>query len=267
MDGDVVDNALVDDEMYADVSRFKWHKTHYGYAKRSSNSPDESDPSLWMHLYVYHKLRGQVTKDHLDHKDRNRLNNQIENLREATTLENNLNRGLSDRNKTGYLGVRRDERNGRYQVVTSHDNHLVSICYMADLRDAGIARDIYMKERHPVEFLVLNVPDATPEDIERVTELMNRPKQRRGGSKYLGVSFESRRGHWITHIKVNYKSHYVGSFHDERDAALGYDYFARHLTPDARINFPDASQEDRCRVRNLILSKRSLPLPFQDQPL
>ena len=53
--------------------------------------------------FMYH------TKDpyplEIDHWDRNGLNNSKDNLREVTTAQNNMNKGIYHNNKSGYPGV------------------------------------------------------------------------------------------------------------------------------------------------------------------
>ena len=50
----------------------------------------------------------------LDHIDRDRTNNLIENLREATRTENNCNVGLQSNNTTGFKGVSFHKANVKY---------------------------------------------------------------------------------------------------------------------------------------------------------
>ena len=54
--------------------------------------------------------------DMLDHKDRNKLNNNINNLRPADKSLNSLNRELRSDNKSGKAGVTYCKRTGRYEV-------------------------------------------------------------------------------------------------------------------------------------------------------
>lgn len=94
--------ALVDDEDYERVNVFKWLYNN-GYASR----------------VVYHKRKGKKIKMSrfimnvidkniiIDHKDRNPLNNQKNNLRRCTTPQNNINRGHKKNAKSTskYRGV------------------------------------------------------------------------------------------------------------------------------------------------------------------
>jgi Demerecviridae HNH endonuclease len=62
------------------------------------------------HCYKAHRLawfyvNGVWPKERLDHKDRNRANNQIDNLREATASLNRANSGIPAHNTTGVKGV------------------------------------------------------------------------------------------------------------------------------------------------------------------
>lgn len=60
----------------------------------------------------------------------------------------------------------------------------------------------------------------------------------KGTSGYKGVSFESRRKHWIAYIAKDKKQFYLGSFTDPKEAAKKYDEKARELYGDfARTNF------------------------------
>ncbi len=54
-------------------------------------------------IWLYHN--GFDSEFLIDHKDRNRTNNKIENLREASYTCNNKNCKLSKLNKTGYRGI------------------------------------------------------------------------------------------------------------------------------------------------------------------
>lgn len=236
-DGEVVDWALVDDEVYEMVSAYRWHKTHYGYACKSKTKLHES---MWMHRFIYERVNGPIKLDHLDHIDRNRLNNQLSNLREATTLQNNLNktRGYSP---TGYIGVTVDDRyegRMRFAARISINDKPKTIAYLDSARDAAIARDIYVQDLYPGELIEINVPEATKEEIERVRAKIYSAKQRKGAmSQYVGVRYDKRRGTWNATIKIDYKAHYIGRFPDEASAARAYDKYCVENGLNRKLNF------------------------------
>ena len=70
-------------------------------------------------IWLYHK---GFLPDIIDHKDLNKLNNRIENLREATIQQNNANKsGLGS--NTGFKGIRWVQSRKKYKVYITH-NHV-----------------------------------------------------------------------------------------------------------------------------------------------
>jgi hypothetical protein len=90
------------------------HKTSLGGAKKGQRvgKPDKDGylittvqrKAYRVHRIIFFMHHGYVP-EMLDHIDNNPLNNRIENLRPATYSQNNLNRGKTKINKTGYKGV------------------------------------------------------------------------------------------------------------------------------------------------------------------
>src|SRR4249920_1606718 len=66
-----------------------------------------------LHRIVWLLYYGEPVPHTIDHKDTNPLNNRIDNLRDATTSENAINRVLSTNNTTGVNGVVR-RSDGRF---------------------------------------------------------------------------------------------------------------------------------------------------------
>lgn len=92
--------ALVDEEDFERISRFKW------WARSSSDGRKwyavrtvHKGPKVYMH----HEVSGIKP---VDHKDGNGLNNQKENLRKASPGQNNMNRRANHNRKySPYKGV------------------------------------------------------------------------------------------------------------------------------------------------------------------
>lgn len=55
-----------------------------------------------------------VNKKYIDHLNRNKLDNRLENLRWVSAEENAINCGLSKRNTSGFRGVHFDKIRGKY---------------------------------------------------------------------------------------------------------------------------------------------------------
>lgn len=96
--------VLIDDADYEWLNKIKWSITKNNgrfYAKKAS------PPKQYMHRIIFGL---SDSKTIVDHKDRNSLNNQRENIRIATRSQNNCNRSATGYSK--YLGVfKRTDKN------------------------------------------------------------------------------------------------------------------------------------------------------------
>lgn len=99
--------ALVDDEDFEYLNQFNWCLFNQYAGRKLKASEGPRNKGLLMH----HVLMPDVKKGirHVDHIDRNKLNNQRSNLRYCTQAQNALNqtRGAA----SGLRGVRFIERN------------------------------------------------------------------------------------------------------------------------------------------------------------
>lgn len=93
--------AFVDDDDYEKLSCYNWYVNHYGYAVRSVKG--DCNKKIFMHR----EILGVKTysKIHVDHINRNTIDNRKENLRECNRSENQSNRSKQSNNKSGYKGV------------------------------------------------------------------------------------------------------------------------------------------------------------------
>jgi hypothetical protein len=95
-------------------------------------------------------------KTEIDHRNKNKLQNNIENLRAATHSQNQANKGLSKSNKSGYKGVRQAADGVRWAVSIKVNNHMRSLGVFRSRRKAAKA---YNKAAEQAwgEFAHLNV--------------------------------------------------------------------------------------------------------------
>lgn len=94
-------------------------------------------------LYVYGVM---PTKD-IDHKNRNKTDNRISNLREATAIENARNKGLSVKNKSGFIGVSWKASHGRWCAQVAIDGVVKHLGLYNSPLSASRARTKFLKER------------------------------------------------------------------------------------------------------------------------
>lgn len=99
-------HTLVDESEYGHLSKFKWYKDSNGYALRSDKGRDTAP------YYMHRWIMGEPRKLVIDHIDRDKLNNQLSNLRVCVQKNNSWNRsGWTGRKHSKYKGVTRDSRN------------------------------------------------------------------------------------------------------------------------------------------------------------
>lgn len=77
---------------------------------------------LAMHRMVFLYHHGYLPKV-VDHIDRNKLNNKIENLRESTLSQNRANSKLTSKNTSGYKGVSKMRNKWRVQIEYCGKTH------------------------------------------------------------------------------------------------------------------------------------------------
>ena len=99
--------AIVDDDVFEEVNKYSWYYQN-GYASRSERSIGKQK-TIYLHVYIWELKMGSIPEGlEVDHKDKNKLNCQLSNLRLATHAENNRNKNKRNDNTSGYIGVSKD---------------------------------------------------------------------------------------------------------------------------------------------------------------
>ena len=99
------------------------------------------------HRIIFMMHYGYVS-DQIDHIDGNPLNNKIENLRAVTSSQNQLNRKISTKNKTGHKGVCVHTQTGRYHVRLTINGLNKSFGLYEDLELAGLVAQMAREKYH-----------------------------------------------------------------------------------------------------------------------
>lgn len=147
--------AIVDDEDYSRVSQFKWYvmkRRRSVHAGRTIRRPDGGETTRYLHKEIL------STAARVDHRDGNGLNNRRENLRAATTKQNNQAFQLKRKNTTSkFRGVSLNRRDSRWwaQIQVNGKNRLLG--RFTHEEDAARAYDKAARE-HFGDFAAPNFP-------------------------------------------------------------------------------------------------------------
>lgn len=98
---------------------------------------------IWLWYY------GAWPKYEIDHIDRDRMNNRIENLEDADRNQNMHNQGIRKNNTTGYPGVSWREDCGKYRTKITNNRKQISIGYYRAAEEAFLAYMVAKIEHHP----------------------------------------------------------------------------------------------------------------------
>ena len=136
--------AKVDDEDFKRVNEYKWCYSGHGYAYRKMNGK---------HVYMHTFISGYPITDH---KDMDGLNNQRNNLREATKSTNGMNRKMSTNNVCGFKGVVKSGKTGWVARLETQGTKI----YLGTFRTKELAARAYDEKAKELfgEFAHLNFP-------------------------------------------------------------------------------------------------------------
>lgn len=127
---------ICDLEDWERLKGFTWGLGKSGGYPSTNVYVDKKHKVVKFHQIVMGQKEGYL----VDHINRNPLDNRKENLRFVVASGNMINKGLSDRNKSGYSGVswRKDSNKWRAQIVVNRK----AICLgtFEHIEDAIIAR-------------------------------------------------------------------------------------------------------------------------------
>lgn len=99
-----------------------------------------------IHAAIFAIVKGRWPKNILDHRDRNRFNNRIGNLREASYSQNRINTALNLKNKSGYRGVHWAK--GKWVVTLSTCNKRQYLGRFRNLKDAVVIQKKFITKHH-----------------------------------------------------------------------------------------------------------------------
>lgn len=155
--------AAVDDCLFDELNQFKWHALKTGksaYAARSGpRGGGQSRTYIYMHREVF-RLLGEPVPKEIDHRDRNGLNNQRENLRPATPHQQRCNRGRQANNEHGFIGVSWHRKLGKWRARAQAHGKQQHLGVFETALEAALAYDAHIVKEFG-EFANLNFPEIS----------------------------------------------------------------------------------------------------------
>ncbi len=152
--------AIVDPPVFYQINRFNWvpRRSRYGfYALRFTNEPGKPVRFSSMHREIMGFPEGYL----VDHKNNNKLDNRIANLRLATRSQNVMNTLKRRTNTTSkYRGVCWRKDMGKWQSKIYFQNKRILLGYFDSEIEAAKAYDAAAKRYHK-EFACLNFPEES----------------------------------------------------------------------------------------------------------
>lgn len=97
-------------------------------------------------VYLLHRLAWFWVHDawpiEIDHRDRVKTNNRIDNLRQATRQQNLRNTGLQKSNTSGIVGVSWHKRRKKWRAMITIDSKFKELGFFDAISDAAFAREV-----------------------------------------------------------------------------------------------------------------------------
>ncbi len=136
----------VDDCYYDELSKYDWYawwnlNTQSFYAVRMTKINNKRK-SIYMHRVI---MNAQSNQD-IDHKNHDTLDNQCQNLRLCTKMENRQNSRKRDNCSSIYKGVHWYKQTHKWQVYITFEKHKYHLGYFVDEYDAALNYDAKARE-------------------------------------------------------------------------------------------------------------------------
>ena len=135
--------ALVDDEDYALLNKYKWHVSKYSnifYAARTIKNPDGKQTTILMHREILGLKKGD--KKEADHINHSGLDNRRCNLRICSHSENLCNKTPKKDGSSPYNGVSWNTHRKKWQANIRIDGKLKFLGRFSKPEQAALTYDL-----------------------------------------------------------------------------------------------------------------------------
>ena len=100
------------------------------------------------HRLAWLYIHGCLPKDDIDHVNRDKLDNRLVNLREASRSQNKQNIGRQRNNTSGFKGVSYHKYNRKWRATIDIDDNRINLGYFSTPESASMAYEEAAKTLH-----------------------------------------------------------------------------------------------------------------------
>ena len=141
------ERIIIDKDKLKELRKYRWFIDKKGYAS-CYYKVDGKQKNLKMHRLVI----DAPSKAIVDHKDKNKLNNRLSNLRIVNSTESNRNNTRRKDNTSGVTGVMWDNTKKRWRAFVYVNSKRISLLYTKDKVAAIKARLLAEIEYYGIDF-------------------------------------------------------------------------------------------------------------------
>jgi hypothetical protein len=150
-EGKILKYTIIDDDDFERVSKHSWcieKSRSYIYANSRINYK-----MVMLHRFIMNCPKDKI----VDHKNMNTLDNRKCNLRICTKSQNQMNRGKTKNNTTGFKGVIFNKEKDKFIARITKDKKVFRLGSFNTVEEAARVYDNYAIKLHG-EFAYLNFP-------------------------------------------------------------------------------------------------------------
>jgi hypothetical protein len=108
--------AIIDDEYFEYLNKWKWHLSDQGYAIRTQHIKIGFKKYKNKHIRLHRLINNTPDDMFTDHINRDKLDCRKENLRSVTKSQNGINRSKQNNNHSGFKGICWNEHAKKWMV-------------------------------------------------------------------------------------------------------------------------------------------------------
>ena len=139
--------VLFDKKHEETIKKHHWHANNRGYAVTNIKKALGKRTLLLMHRYIMQLEGHHIAGNEFDHKNRDRLDNRLSNIRIASRKENATNASKRRDNTSGYKGVSFHKFHNKWGATTHFGGKSHHLGYYQTAIEAAIAYNNFLSKR------------------------------------------------------------------------------------------------------------------------